>query len=531
LHTHDGDHLEVRDHYENHDDHDQDGHDHIHDDEQESLPLEERTIWIVDNIELKSVGIDIGSSCTRIAFSKIKLRRNGIRLSSRYDVVSREISYQSQVKFTPYSRGFELIDELAIARLINEEYQTSGLNPSDIDTGVVLLTGEAIRRRNAEAIAKVLSLKSGKFVTVAAGHNQEALLAAHGSGAVRLSRERKSRILNLDVGGGTTKFSLIDNGEVIDTCAIAVGGRLVVYDDKMRLDRLEPSALYVSRLLGFSWEIGREVKRSELDAVASWMADAIIQTIFYDRKGGRADLSVLAVTPLSMSLSKNVEGVVASGGVGEYVYGKESRSFNDLGKSLGEAIRDRLKKSNLDLLPAAECIRATVIGVSEYTIQLSGNTIFVSDESLLPLMNLQVLKPNYEAGRDIVQVDLENTIKRHFAIFDLTEGDKTVALMFHWKEDPSYERLSAFAQGIFDAMRNSVSKKIPLILVFDQDVGRTIGAILKEEKKVQGEIICIDGILLQDFDFIDIGKKIQPSGVLPVTVKSLAFENSEKLRP
>ncbi len=59
----------------------------------------------------------------------------------------------------------------------------------DIDTGVVILTGEALRRRNAEAIADVISRKGGDFVTATAGNHMEAMLAAYGSGAAKLSHD------------------------------------------------------------------------------------------------------------------------------------------------------------------------------------------------------------------------------------------------------------------------------------------------------------------------------------------------------
>ena len=60
-------------------------------------------------------------------------------------------------------------------------YRNAHLHPDDIDTGVVILTGEALRRENSERIARILSEKCGDLVCAAAGHHMEALLAAHGS--------------------------------------------------------------------------------------------------------------------------------------------------------------------------------------------------------------------------------------------------------------------------------------------------------------------------------------------------------------
>ena len=75
-----------------------------------------------------------------------------------------------------------------------------------------------------------------------------------------------------------------------------------------------------------------------------------------------------------------------SGGVGEYVYARESRDFGDMGRLFGAALRRRLDAGDLPwpLLPAGECIRATAIGASEYSVQLSGNTIFISSPASSP---------------------------------------------------------------------------------------------------------------------------------------------------
>ena len=499
---------------------------HIHDDEEEILPLEKQPLWIMDNIQLTSVGIDIGTSGTKLAFSRIKLRRNGINLSSRYEVISRELIYHSDLRFTPYTGNHDLIDEVALSKIIEEEYAASGIGTDDVDTGAVILTGEAIRRENAEAVGNVLALKGGKFVTVTAGHHQEAMLAAFGSGAVEMSRIRKCRLLNLDVGGGTAKFTLIDNGQVVDSCALAVGGRLMVFDDDRKIARLERNAKFVSEQLGLDWKLGKEVAPEEVTAVGNWMAQAALAVI-----EGRGDLPApirhLALTTISNSISHGIVGVVASGGVSEYVYGTESRYFNDLAKALGASLKDGLQRLGLELLPAAERIRATVMGVAEYTLQVSGNTIFVSEINSLPFRNLQVLRPDFETGEAIDSKALSNAIRKHFELFDLEEGEKLVALMFRWKGDPSYERLEAFAEGVAGAMKITLERGQPLILVFDEDIGKTIGAILKEEKGAS-EVVCIDGILLQDFDFIDIGQQIKPHGVVPVTVKSLTFESSSR---
>ncbi len=64
-------------------------------------------------------------------------------------------------------------------------------------------------------------------------------MAAHGSGAVQQSREQGLTLLNIDVGGGTTKISLIDNGKIRATTAVNIGARLVAHDGADAIVRLE----------------------------------------------------------------------------------------------------------------------------------------------------------------------------------------------------------------------------------------------------------------------------------------------------
>ncbi|MCH7483002.1 MAG: ethanolamine ammonia-lyase reactivating factor EutA, partial [Chloroflexi bacterium] len=150
-------------------------HDHDGDDlyEQE----EEHPLWKLDTITLTSVGIDVGTATSQIIFSKLVLRRLGLELSSRFVVVERTTLYRSPVWFTPYTPNRERIDDEALGQLVATAYADAGIAPDGVDTGAIILTGEAIRRDNARAIADLFAERSGNFVCASAGHNFEALLA------------------------------------------------------------------------------------------------------------------------------------------------------------------------------------------------------------------------------------------------------------------------------------------------------------------------------------------------------------------
>jgi ethanolamine utilization protein EutA len=501
--------------------------DHDHDDFVDG-PIEENPLWIADNVTLTSVGIDIGSAGTQVIFSKVHLRRLSEELTSRYYVVGRETLFRSPVALTPY-QSEERIDDVKLRAIIEDAYKEASVDARDIDTGVVILTGEALRRDNAQAIAGLLAEQGGDFVTATAGHHMEAMLAGYGSGAARVSSDQSKRILNIDIGGGTTKLALVENGRVVATAAIHIGGRLQVVDGENQIVRLDPAGRHHAAQAGFHWNKSDTAEPAALDKVANYMADALIAAI--RMRPLPPPLKALYLTEPITELGQ-IDGVMVSGGVGEYVYGREDRDFGDMGRRLGQAVRKRLDAGALPwpLLPAGECIRATALGASEYSVQLSGNTSTITNPgALLPRRNLQVLQAPYVCEDAIDPDQLASAIRGHFTAFDLTEGETEVALALRWLGAPSHERIFAFAQGIVRGIPKSVAQRKPLYIMLDGDVAQTLGSILREELDVQSEILCIDGVVLWDFDYIDLGRIRLPSMTVPVTIKSLVFSEDPRL--
>ena len=503
-------------------------HDHDHDDVGGEYDPTSSSLWLQDNLTLTSVGIDIGSAGTQAIFSRVHLRRLSEELTSRYFVVGRESIYQSPIALTPYLSE-ERIDDQGIGRIIDAAYEAAGVHPDSIDTGAVILTGEALRRENARAIADVLAEVGGEFVCAAAGHHMESMLAAYGSGAASVSHDHGAAIVNVDIGGGTTKLAVVDNGKVVQTAAIHIGGRLAVIDEHGRLTRLDPAGKRLAAMAGCDWNLGDVVGEADLDRVASWMADALVAAL--TQGSLTADVQSLWLTE-PLGVVGGIAGAMFSGGVSEYVYRREERDFGDLGRRLGHAVRERLDAGRFPfpLLPAGECIRATALGASEYSVQLSGNTVYISSpRALLPRKNLQVIQPRVRLNDTIDPSEVAEAIRAHFVSFDLVEGDREVALAFRWRGTPTHTRLAAFAHGIVEALPRTLAAGHPLFIVLDGDVAQTLGGILKDECRVASEVLVLDGISLWDFDYVDLGRVRMPSFTVPVTIKSLVFSADPRM--
>ncbi|MBI4524679.1 MAG: ethanolamine ammonia-lyase reactivating factor EutA [Deltaproteobacteria bacterium] len=492
---------------------------------------EDHPMWRSERIALTSVGIDIGSSTSHLIFSRLILRRQGIALSSRFVVVKREVLYESPILLTPYVDK-TTIDTQKLDEFIHEAYASAGLTPKAIDTGAVIVTGEAAKKKNAEAIAALFSAQAGKFVCATAGHNLEAILSAYGSGAVAMTHEKGGNftVMNVDVGGGTSKISIVQRGAVIDTAALEVGARLVALDDSGKIDRLEDAGLRIGNAAGVSLALGNPILEKDKEKMAAVLCDSLFEVL------GRGKLSSLTeklmLTP-QLEYDGRIDAMMFSGGVSEYVYGFEGRDLGDLGTQLGRRVRERALKIANGLPPLKDAdvrIRATVIGASQYTVQVSGNTIYLSDKDLLPLRNLQVVTPQIAQKEPLAPADVKEAIERALHRFDILNGDRAAALAIHWELGPSYPLIRSLAEGVVWAMKGHVDKGQPLVLVFDADIAKLVGNIIDRELLPGSGIISIDGIDLKDFDFIDIGEELPEARAVPVVIKSLIFRHTERGR-
>jgi ethanolamine utilization protein EutA len=474
--------------------------------------------WKVEHVELVTVGIDVGSSTSHLMFSRVHLQREAQSLSSRFVVAERATLWRSPIVLTPYLDE-QTIDAEALGEFVAQSYRQAGIERADVDTGAVILTGEAVKRRNARALAELFADESGKFVCASAGHHMESAMAAHGSGAVELSLRTGRPLLHVDIGGGTSKLALVSDGEVIDTAAVAVGGRLLAFDGALAT-RVDTPAVAVAEHLGVELAVDRPVSGALRVAIAETLADALAELI---TGGARSALTnaLLVTDPPAWPVPPTAISV--SGGVAEYVYGRERRRFGDLAPELADALGARLREGRLPLLEPLQGIRATVIGASQFSVQVSGNTVNVSDPRVLPKRAIPVLYPTVDLSGTIEPGQIAERIVQAGRRMDLLESDTEVALGFAWDGDPSYARLRALAEGVLEARDRLGRDGDALILLLEGDVASSLGHLLREELSVTAPTVCLDGLELREFDYVDIGSVIEPTGVVPVVIKSLLF--------
>jgi len=230
---------------------------------------------------------------------------------------------------------------------------------------------------------------------------------------------------------------------------------------------------------------GRDVV--ERRRIAGELADTIVAAI----RGASVPAALQLLAPLQRAAAP--ARITLSGGVSEYVTGRERGDHDDLGRELADALMERRTKLPAPLEVVPDGIRATVIGAAQFTVQVSGSTIGIG--AALPLRNVQVIPLGSDA-----------------------RGDGPLALAVRWSGEPEHGRIRALAERIVTS-----TDRRPLVIATDGDIASTLGYVLRYELAFEGELITLDGLELGDLDYIDIGVPQRPSGVVPVIVKSLVF--------
>jgi len=321
------------------------------------------------------------------------------------------------------------------------------------------------------------------------------------------------------MGQALIEASLAQPGVAL-AAALDVGARLICLEPDGRIARVEPAGKLFGAEHGLSLQLGAMLTLEQGRTIAGSMANKLFEAMVGGAPTALGE-KLLRTDPLQY---RGKIGLIQfSGGVSEFIYGNEHGKFGDLGPLLAAEIAARAASFDARLEQSIEGIRATVVGASQYTVQLSGSTIYVHPHNALPLRNVPVIAPDLPLEQDMLDPE---TIA--FAIANMLKrldhsGEQPVALFVPWRGSATFQRLDAFCRGVVRGLSNILEHGHPLVLAGDGDIGGLLGIHLHEEMKIANPVISIDGLELKDFDYIDIGAMLDSSGAVPVVIKSLIF--------
>lgn len=474
---------------------------------------------------LLSVGIDIGTSTTQLVISRLTLEnRAGPFSVPRIAIGEKEVLYRSAIHFTPLLSETE-IDAEGVRDIVAEEYRKSGFRQADISTGAVIITGETARKENARQVLAALSDFAGDFVVATAGPDLESILAARGAGIDEYSKEHHKKILHFDIGGGTSNLALYDSGTPVATGCLDVGGRLIKIERERvtyvspALERLGAAvpAVPIPR-------VGDRAEESSLRPAVSALTGALEQAAGLAAADGL--LPALMTRDTSWTPPEGVDGVSFSGGVADCIWSppEDAFAYGDMGVLLGRAIAASPAFRRAGIVRGAETIRATVVGAGSHSTQVSGSTIFYRNVEF-PLKNLPVLRLTEDEERS--GDALASALRDKAGWFADQGGMTQIALSLRGEPNPAYGRIRDLARGIQSGMEPLLERGMFPVIAVERDMAKVLGQTLWPMLGAEGALLCLDGVSAGSGDYLDIGAPVAGGAVLPVVVKTLAFQSRE----
>ncbi|WP_210366974.1 ethanolamine ammonia-lyase reactivating factor EutA [Bacillus sp. REN3] len=470
--------------------------------------------------EIISAGIDIGTSTTKIVISRFSLMNMaGGTHMPRIEIIEKEVLHRSAIHRTPLLDE-TAIDIAAVEKIVNEEYKKAGIQPKDIKTGAVIITGETATKKNAEQMVHHLSDQAGEFLVAAAGPDLEGIIAAKGSGASEYSRRTGKVIANIDIGGGTANAAVFKSGRLCGTCTLHIGGRLIEFSDSKVKSISKPVKEFMSQK-GLSIHDGDTRDLTKIRTLTEWMAETIAMMLECTLPAGHTLL-----LGHEANWQEDIDAIMFSGGISECIYRFEpddtsGTDYNDIGMALAESLKESSRLSEWPWVEPMETVRATVLGAGTQTTEISGATISVDTEAL-PQRNLPVYQIDFQlelqTGLDRFAIEFEKAME----IYDPFLEGRNFALYLTGLPYLGFRDIQQLAAAILAAAKQKPVEQ-PVVVVLESDHAKALGQTLKHQANGK-TILCIDQIKVEHGDYIDIGALLQ-TNVVPVVIKTLTFEH------
>ncbi len=473
-------------------------------------------------MNILSVGIDIGTTTTQFVFSRLTLQDTA-RLGQipRIGITDRVILYQSPIVLTPL-RDATTIDAAGLTALARREYAAAGVDPAQVQTGAVIITGETAKKQNADEILKAVAGLAGEFVVSVAGPHLESLIAGRGAGAALYSQQHFARVTNVDIGGGSANSALFNSGALQAAAAMNYGGRILEIERATgRLRHIAGPAQHILADLGLRLAPGDVPDLPTLRRFTGRMADLTLELI----EGTASPLAhKLYLTPPA-PVSGRGSTLMFSGGIGHYYYAPlsihsvaDAALHDDVGPLLAESLRQHAGLSAYNIVRPAETLRATVLGASTQTVTLSGSTIW-AESALLPMRNVPVIRPALDA--DLAPDRVAQAVAEAARRWDVDPAADSFAIALELNRPLDYTLLLQLATGLC-AFAAALPAGRPLVAIIERDYAQALGQTIKAMAPAR-PLLVIDQVGLTEGDYLDLGAPLMDGRVVPLSVKTLVF--------
>ena len=464
---------------------------------------------------MRLLGLDFGSTTSSMMLAEVHIGRHS--LNGRMGFSEPTILQQTTPVFTPFDG--KTLDQQAMASLLDQWLQDADWNPSQQAAGAALITGLAARADNAHALSQAIRQRiENSLIAVADDPGLESWLAFMGSCAT-LSRAHPQRaVINMDIGGGTTNPAKGVNGQVTDCGCFYIGARHLMFQPgTYQLTACSHFGSLLLQYLRIHKSPGQTLTDANIHALVTFCVTALESIAmgdmsFFQRSPFHQRLMQM---PFSHDMERGTHPLISfSGGVGELIYRYRhgfdwpTRTlYGDLGIDLAKAIVASPVLSADLSHPPEHAGRATVMGLTLHSSDVSGSSLYLSDPGLLPLNDLPIIA-RLSAGAS--PADWQRAVT-------LAKGSRQGACIgIENSHDLTASDIKQLGQTLgFVLNGTEYPLDQPLVLLLDTNLGKTLGQYITDWGKQPRSLFVIDEIPVRDARFVQIGRSHQH--IVPVS--------------
>jgi ethanolamine utilization protein EutA len=458
------------------------------------------------------LGLDFGSTTSSALIASAKVARSSATGHVQLDDV--HIIYKSEPVFTPFIK--QNINTEKVAKLITNWLDESGVSIKDIFSGGSMITGLAAQADNAAALSKLILATVGESVIATADDpSLESWLAFMVSCSALSRYHADAPILNFDIGGGTTNVALGVNGDVQQTGCYFIGARHVQFvAGNYQLTAMSSYGAALLDALNINKKIGETLSEIDIKKIITFYINMLEAIATGDADFIKSPIAQ-KLTQVTIEIQPKIKPKITfSGGVGELIYKISANEklptttfYGDFGIDLALAI----SKSALLSADLKTCIpehkgRATVVGLTLHSTEISGATVYLPQADCLPLRDLPIIaKLSPDASNEQWQNAVALAVKRQQgACIQITTCSN------------SLEQVRALATQIKHALHtNQYGPCQPLVILVKANIGKALGNYISNWGQLDYNLIVIDEVALRDARFVHIGRVQQ--GMIPVS--------------
>jgi ethanolamine utilization protein EutA len=462
------------------------------------------------------LGLDFGSTTSSALIASAKVARSSATGHMQLDDV--QVLYKSEPVFTPFIN--QNIDTNKVAKLIANWLAESGVKVTDIFSGGSMITGLAAQADNAAALSKLIIEKVGESVIATADDPcLESWLAFMGSCGALSRYYADTPIINFDIGGGTTNVALGIDGDVHATGCYFIGARHFQFiAGSYQLSVVSSYGIALLESLNIHKTIGGTLNIDECEKIISFYIKALESIVTSDTAFSNSPI-VQKHTQVAFKTNQNsLPKITFSGGVGELLYkistGETLPSttfYGDFGIDLALAIsRSALLSADLKTCVPEHKGRATVVGLTLHSTEISGSTVYLPNPSCLPLRDVPI----------IAKLAADSPSEKWQSAFSLAAKRTQGACIQISACNNSLEQIRALAALIKHALQANIHEPSqPIVILVEANIGKALGNYVSDWGQLDYNLIVIDEVALRDAHFVHIGHAHQ--GMIPVSFYGL----------